>query len=54
MLYKKPKNLKYTTMCMYIDKKVAEGSLNDEEAQIEFEYLYHIAFMLAHKHKYFK
>lgn len=54
MLYKKPKNLKYTTMCMYIDKKVAEGSLNDEEAQIVFEYLYHIAFMLAHKHKYFK
>ena len=39
MLYKKPKNLKYTTMCMYIDKTAAEGHSKEEEAQIAVEYL---------------
>lgn len=52
-LYTKPKNLKYVDMCIYIDGKVKEGNPTEEEINLIFEYLYHLSFMLAHKHKYF-
>lgn len=53
MLYVKPKNIRYVDMCIYIDNKVKEGNPSEEEINIIFEYLYHLSFMLAHKHKYF-
>ena len=53
MTFKKPKNVKYVDMCIYVDKKVQEGSLSDEDAALVYQYLYHIIYMLAVKHKYF-
>lgn len=53
MLYTKPRNLKYTDMCIYIDNQVKKGNPSEDEINLIFEYLYHLSFMLAHKHKYF-
>ena len=53
MLYTKPKDVRYVDMCIYIDQKVKEGNPSEEEINLIFEYLYHLSFMLAHKHKYF-
>ena len=53
MLFQKPKGVKYTDMCIYIDNIVARGNPTREEENKIYEYLYHISFMLAHKHKYF-
>lgn len=53
MLYTKPKGLKYTDMCIFVDKVVKEGNPTEDEINLVFEYLYHLSFMLAHKHKYF-
>lgn len=55
--FPKPKNVKYTDMCIYVDKnmpKVVEvGKYPDIESQI-FEYLYHIIYALACKGMFFK
>lgn len=40
-------------MCIHIDKITKRGNPTEEEINLIFEYLYHLAFMLAHKHKYF-
>ena len=53
MAFQKPRGMKYTDMCIYIDKIVARGNPTEEEQNKIFEYLYHLAFMLAHKKKYF-
>lgn len=53
MIFKKPKKLTYVDMCIYIDNKVQQDSLTDEEASLCYEYLYHIIYMLAVKQKYF-
>ena len=53
MLFQKPKDMKYTDMCIYVDKIVARGNPTEAEQNTIFQYLYHIAFMLAHKQKYF-
>ena len=53
MLFQKPKDVKYTDMCIYIDNIVARGNPTTEEENKIYEYLYHLSFMLAHKHKYF-
>ena len=53
MLFQKPKDMKYTDMCIYIDNIVARGNPTTEEENKIYEYLYHLSFMLAHKHKYF-
>ena len=53
MLYTKPKNIRYVDMCIYIDNIVKRGDPTDKEIDLIFEYLYHLSFMLAHKHKYF-
>lgn len=53
MLFQKPKDMKYTDMCIYVDKIVARGNPTEVEQNTIFQYLYHIAFMLAHKQKYF-
>ena len=53
MTFKKP-NIKYTDMCIYIDDLVAKGEkLTEEQEEKCFVYLYHLVFMLSHKHKYF-
>ena len=39
MLFYKPKNLKYTTMAIYIDEHVYTDDCNDN---LIFEYLYHL------------
>lgn len=53
MLFKKP-NIKYTDMCIYVDSIVnREEPPTEQELNKCFEYIYHIGFMLAHKHKYF-
>ena len=53
MLYTKPKDVRYVDMCIYIDDKVKKGNPTEKEINLIFEYLYHLSFMLAHKHKYF-
>lgn len=53
MLYKKPNNLKYTDMCIWVDNLVKRGNPTEAELEQAFQYVYHIMFMLAHKHKYF-
>lgn len=52
-LFKKPNHLKYTELCMYIDENVYRDDLTTEEENTIFEYLYHIANMLARKGGYF-
>lgn len=53
MLYKKPNDLKYTEMSIYIDELVERGNPTNDELTKAYQYIYHIIFMLAHKHKYF-
>lgn len=48
MLYKKPANLKYTDLAIWIDE---HGS---EDTEILFKYLYVLVYMLASKNKYFE
>ena len=51
MIYKKPKGVKYTDMAIYVDNHVYEDDCDDE---MIFQYLYHLANMLAHKNRWFK
>ena len=53
MLYTKPKDVRYVDMCIYIDNIVKRGNPTEDEVNLIFEYLYHLSFMLSHKHKYF-
>lgn len=53
MLYKKPDDMKYTDMAIYVDQVVKRGNPTKEELELVYQYLYHIIFMLAHKGKYF-
>lgn len=52
MLFSKP-NIKYTDMCIWIDDLIQRGNPTEEELNKAYEYVYHLGFMLAHKHKYF-
>ena len=45
--------MKYTDMCIWCDALIKRGNPTQEELDTAFQYLYHLAFMLAHKHKYF-
>lgn len=55
MIYKKPKNVRYVDMCIYIDSKIKDSvnDMSDEESSLIFEYLYLIIYMLSKKQKYF-
>ena len=44
MIYKKPNNVSYTDMCIYIDEHLYSDARNDDKI---FEYLYHVLKMLA-------
>lgn len=50
MLYKKPNNLKYTTMAIYIDENIYKP---DHDRETIYKYLYFLAIMLAHKENLF-
>lgn len=53
MIFSKP-NIKYTEMCIYVDSIVnKQEKPTEEELNKCFEYIFHVGFMLAHKHKYF-
>lgn len=51
MTYNKDPNMKYTDMCIYFDANIYKADRND---YILYQYLYHIAYMLASKGRYFK
>lgn len=55
--FNKPYNLKYTDMCIYVDKNmplvVDAGKYPEIESTI-FEYLYHVVYALAHKAVFFR
>ena len=51
MTYTKPSNVRYVDMCKYFDEHVYEKDRDDNKL---FQYLYHICYMLACKHKFFK
>lgn len=44
MTFKKPKNITYTEMCIYIDNNVYNETFDES---LVYEYLYHILYMLA-------
>ena len=50
MMFKKPPNLKYTDMCIYIDNTAYSDNKDDN---LIYEYLYHLIKMLAHRHNFF-
>lgn len=50
MTYRKPANVKYTDMCIYIDNTIYT---EDKDDNLIFEYLYHLSVMFASKYKYF-
>jgi len=52
-LFTKPHKVKYTDMCIYIDNNAYRDDLTEDEENLIFEYLYHIANMLARNAKYF-
>lgn len=54
LAFKKPENMKYTDMCIYIDKTVYKDSLTEEEEALIYQYIYHVCYVLACKGKYFR
>jgi len=52
-LFKKPNNVRYVDMCIYIDNNIYRDNLTEEEQNTIYEYLYHLANMLARKANYF-
>ena len=55
--FNKPKGLKYTDMCIYIDKNlplIVEQGKNPTVEDKIYEYLYHIVYALARKGMYFR
>lgn len=50
MIYAKPKDVSYSQMCIWADENAYKEDCDQEKL---FEYLYHVALMLAKKNKYF-
>lgn len=51
MTYKKPKNISYTDMAIYIDENIYK---DDKDYEIIYQYCYHIFYMLAKQNSLFK
>lgn len=51
MIFVKPEDVRYVDMCIWVDENAYTDNCDDEKL---FEYLYHLAVMLAHKGKFFK
>lgn len=54
MTYTKPKNMKYTDMCIFIDANIYNENKSEETVELIFQYIYHLCFMLSNKNKYFR
>lgn len=50
MTYNKPKDVRYVDMCIYVDEHIYN---EDRDDNLLFQYIYHIANMIAHRRKYF-
>lgn len=50
MVFKKPSNVRYTDMAIYVDQNAYQP---DHDVNKIYEYLYHLAYMLAVKQRYF-
>lgn len=50
MVFEKPKDMKYTDLCIYIDKNAYSKDCNDE---LLYEYIWLLVDMLSRKRKYF-
>lgn len=53
-MYKKPPNLSFSDLCIYIDKCVETDSITEENENTIYEYLVILVNMLSRKYKYFK
>lgn len=53
MTFKKPKNVRYVEMAMYIDEKIKQDKISEDESSLIYEYLYHLIYMLSVKNRYF-
>ena len=51
MTYTRPPGVKYTDMAIYVDKNVYQPVKDENKI---YEYIYHLCYMLACKHRYFK
>lgn len=49
MLYKRPTNIKFVDMCIWIDDNAYREDLSLEEQEKIYEYIYHLTKMLAYK-----
>lgn len=54
MLYKKPDNIRYVDMAIYIDDNIYRTDLTLEEENNIYIYIWHLYYMLAKKHQLFK
>ena len=50
MMYEKPKDIRYTDMCIYIDTHIYTDSYDES---LVYQYLYHLLLMIASKSKLF-
>ena len=48
MLYRKPENLKFVDMCIWIDNNAYRQDLSEQEQEQLYEYIYHVTKMLAY------
>ena len=53
MTFNKPKNVRYVEMAMYVDEKIKQDTVSEEESSLIYEYLYHLIYMLSVKSKFF-
>lgn len=51
MIFKKPDDVTYTDMCIYIDENIYAGTYNEN---LVYQYLYHLIYMLAKQRQIFK
>ena len=51
MTYNKPHNVTYTQMAIWIDENHVKDDCDDTKL---YEYLYHLLYMIAHQHNYFR
>lgn len=53
MLYKRPTDIKFVDMCIWIDNNAYRKDLSEEEQEKIYEYIYHLTKMLAYKNHLF-
>lgn len=53
MLYKKPDDVTYVQMAIYVDENVYNPDCTEEQDNLIFQYIYHLVYMLACKGNFF-